>query len=262
MKKWTLVLATLLGGMIGYAQEEGFHQYELPGYTDTPLLPGGEFRVHQKDRPLPQRVIPPDLNAAAESSAPSDATVLFDDKNLDHFQPTSWPVKEGVLIADKGNLLTKSAYGDCQFHVDWRSPNSAQGSPSNMGNSGILFMGLYELQIYDSFSSKIYADGSAAAIYGQIPPLVNACRKPGEWQTYDVIFMAPKFDKDGKLLEAARITVLHNGVLVQNNTKILGPMAYKATYPYKAHAAKLPLMIQGHNSPVEFRNIWIRELDR
>ena len=129
-----------------------------------------------------------------------------------------------------------------------------------MGNSGIFLMGLYELQIYDSYSSKIYADGSAAAMYGQTPPLVNVCRKPGEWQSFDIVFVAPVFE-EGKLVEAARITVLHNGVLVQNHTKILGPTTHKALLSYEPHAAALPLMIQGHGSPVEFRNLWIRKLN-
>ena len=261
MRLFVFTLITLLGCVCVHAAEKGFHQYELTGFTNTPFLPGGEFRVHQSDRPLPVRVIPSKAPAIIGSSAPSDAVILFDGKNLDQFLPSPWLVTDGSVIAGKGNLVTKNAYGDCQFHVSWRAPGPPQGSPSNMGNSGILFMGLYELQVYDSYSSKIYADGSAAAIYGQIPPLVNACRKPGEWQTYDVIFMAPKFDKDGKLLEAARITVLHNGVLVQNNAKIIGPMAYKNFFPYKAHAAKLPITIQGHVSPVEFRDIWMRELD-
>ena len=260
MRIYVYALITLLVWMNIYAEEKGYHQYELVGFTNTPFLPGGEFRVHQKDRPLPPRVIPPEAPAVISSSAPSDAEMLFDGKNLDQFQPSQWQVKAGSVVAGKGNLVTKKAYGNCQLHICWRVPDPPTGSPANMGNSGILFMGLYELQVYDSYSSKIYADGGAASIYGQVPPLVNACRRPGEWQSYDVVFMAPKFDKDGKLLEAARITVLHNGVVVHNNTKIMGPMAYKYFCPYKAHAAKLPITIQGHASPVEYRDIWIREL--
>ncbi len=261
MRFFVFTAIAVLGCMGAHAEEKGFHAYELAGFTNTPFLPGGEFRVHQSDRPLPPRVIPSEAPAVTSGSAPSDSEILFDGKNLDQFLPGSWQVKEGSVVAGKGDLVTKKAYGDCQFHISWRAPDPPQGIPSNMGNSGILFMGLYELQVYDSYSSKIYADGSAAAIYGQIPPLVNACRRPGEWQSYDVIFMAPKFDTDGKLLEAAGITVLHNGVLVQNNAKIMGPMAYKNFFPYKAHAAKLPITIQGHASPVAFRDIWIRELD-
>ena len=130
----------------------------------------------------------------------------------------------------------------------------------NMGNSGVFFMQRYELQVFDSYTSKIYADGSAGAIYGQTPPLVNVCQPPGKWQTYDVVFTAPKF-AEGKLIEPARITVLHNGVLIQNNTRILGPTKHKKALPYQPHAAKLPFFLQGHSNPVEFRNIWIRELN-
>lgn len=197
---------------------------------------------------------PPDIKA------PSDATFLFDGTSLDHFHKTSWQVKEGLLIAGDDNLQTKKSYGDCQLHVEWRSPNPPSGDPGNMGNSGILLMGHYELQIYDSYSSKIYADGSAGAVYGQTPPMVNVCRPPGQWQSYDIIFKAPVF-KEGVLIREAMTTVFHNGVLIHYNTKILGPMAHRTTKPYKPHAAKLPLMIQGHHSPVAFGNIWIRELD-
>jgi len=258
MKLSALVLTAAC--MISCAQENGFYQYEYPGYEDTPLIPGSRFRVHQKDRPQPPRVIPAKRSGETWNLAPSDATVLFDGTTLEKFQKTSWKVKAGVLIAGEESLVTKSVYGDCQFHIEWRSPDPPRGEPDDMGNSGVFFMHLYELQIYDSFSSKIYADGSAAAIYGQTPPMVNVCDRPGQWQSYDVIFIAPVF-KGGKLVEEARITVLHNGVLVHNNTKILGPTAHRTTRPYKPHVAQLPIMIQGHSSPVEFRNIWIRELN-
>jgi len=121
-------------------------------------------------------------------------------------------------------------------------------------------MGLYEVQVLDSYENKTYADGMAGAIYGQYPPLVNACRQPGEWQSYDIIFKAPKFDADGKLLKPARMTVLHNGILIQENAELTGPTAHKARPPYKVHADKLPLMLQDHSHPVRFRNIWLREL--
>ncbi len=232
------MLTVFLACIAANAEEEGRFKYEL--------------KPNKTNLPQPPRVIPPKTTGEVGPAAPSDATVLFDGKSLDHFQETTWKIVEGALVAGHGNLTTKKAYGDCQLHIEWRAPAIPTGPPGRMGNSGVYFMDLYELQIYDSFSSKIYADGSAGAIYGQTPPLVNACRRPGQWQSFDVIFKAPVF-KDGKLIESARITVLYNNVLVQNNTKIRGETI---------HAAKLPLMIQGHSSPVQFRNIWIRELDK
>lgn len=259
MKLILVILSVLLFVSIATAEEPGWFKYEYPGYDDTPMIPGSEFRVHQQDRPQPPRVIPPETNGAPECAPPSDAIVLFNGTSLEHFDENTWKVKDGILIAGHGNLQTKEAFGDCQMHIEWRTPNPPEGEPANMGNSGVFFMGLYELQIYDSYSSKIYADGSAAAMYAQTPPLVNVCRKPGEWQSFDVIFTAPVFE-DNKLVEPGWITVLHNGVLVHNRTQILGPTAHRAYEPYKPHAAELPLMIQGHGSPVTFRNIWIRKL--
>jgi hypothetical protein len=258
MKKLILV-AIVLGCSLSFA-EDGFHKFEYPGYENLARIPGTEFTVHQKDRPLPPRVLPAAPGKDTGIAAPSDATVLFDGSSLEQFQKTSWKIIDGHLIAGKKALLTKSVFGDCQLYVEWRAPNPPQGKPGNMGNSGIYFMELYELQIYDSFSSKIYADGSAAAIYGQTPPLVNVCREPGQWQSFDVLFMAPKFEKD-KLVKAAKITVFHNGVVVHNNTKILGPTAHKTSEPYKPHETRGHIIFQGHSSPVEFRNMWIRDME-
>jgi hypothetical protein len=256
----TPALAALLTCAIAHGEEEGRFRYEYPGYDDAPRIPGSEFRVHQKDRPQPPRVRPPGPAGGEGPAAPSDATVLFDGTTLDRFEKTAWKVEGGVLVAGAGDLVSRTAYGDCQFHVEWRAPDPPSGRPANMGNSGIFFMGLYELQIYDSFSSKIYADGSAAAIYGQTPPLVNACRRPGLWQSYDVVFRAPVFE-EGRLIRPARVTALHNGVLVHDNTEVLGPTAHRAARPYRPHAPRLPIRIQGHSSPVRFRNIWVRTLD-
>lgn len=256
----TLTLTSLLvAAGAACAAEEGFHVYEYPGYVGLDRIPGTAYTVHQKDRPQPRRVIPGAV-ADCRVAAPSDAEVLFDGGSLERFRDNAWVVVDGVLRATRGGLVTKNSYGDCQLHVEWRTPNPPSGSPANMGNSGIFLMGLYELQIYDSYSSKIYADGSAAAIYGQTPPLVNACRKPGEWQSYDVIFRAPVF-RDGRLVEPARITVLHNGVLVHLDTEILGPTTHRKFTPYRPHPARLPIVFQAHKSPVEFRNIWVRDLD-
>ena len=241
-----------------YGQED-FHIYEFPGYKNLVKIPGSEFTVHQKDRPQPPRIIPTESKNSENLNAPSDATVLFNGKSLTNFEETTWKINNGHLVAGEGNMVTKSIYGDCQLHIEWRTPYPPQGEPGNMGNSGIFFMEQYELQIFDSYSCKIYADGSAAAIYGQTPPMVNVCRAPGEWQTFDILFSAPKLDGD-RVIEPARITVLHNDVVVHNNTKILGPTTHKDFLPYQFHEEKMPIMIQGHSSPVEFRNIWIRDL--
>ena len=259
MKTSVGLIFALVASVMAPAQQEGFHRFEYAGYEDTPLIPGTSFRVHQQDRPQAPYVNPGPNRRDLGTPAPTDATVLFDGSTLGQFQQTTWQIKEGVLVAGEGSLVTQSAFGDCQLHLEWRAPAPARGEPGNMGNSGVFFMGLYELQIYDSFSAKIYADGSAAAIYGQTPPLVNACARPGQWQSFDVIFTAPVF-KNGKLETGGRITVLHNDVLVHNHTKILGPTGHRVALPYQAHAPQLPLMIQGHGSPVAFRNIWIRKL--
>lgn len=237
--------------------EEGFHQYELPGYDNTPVIAGSEFKVHDKNRPQPPRVVP---GGEISVPPPADATVLFDGTSLEAFGDTTWEIRDGSLVATEKGLSTKQLFGDCQLHVEWRAPVEPASKPGCMGNSGIFLMQRYELQVFDSYSCKIYADGSAGAIYGQSPPLANACRKPGEWQSFDIIFTAPVF-KDGKLVKGARITVLHNGVLVQNDTKILGPTHHKQANPYQPHASRLPLLFQAHGSPVEYRNVWVRDLE-
>ena len=203
-----VVLAGLLLLSSAATAEAGFHEYTYPGYSDTPLIPGSEYVVHQEDRPLPPRVVVPP--SECESKPPSDAIVLFDGTGLDAFAENEWTIEEGVLVAAHGNIETKQAFGDCQLHLEWRAPAPPSGEPGNMGNSGVYLMQRYEIQIYDSYSARIYADGSAAAVYGQTPPLVNATRKPGEWQTFDIIFKAPEFEGD-KLVSPGKVTMLHNG---------------------------------------------------
>ncbi len=173
-----------------------------------------------------------------------------------------WKVENGYfeVVPKTGAIRTRQGFGDCQLHVEWMSPDPPNGKDQDRGNSGVYFMSTYELQVLDSYRSVTYADGQAAAVYGQYPPLVNASRKPGEWQTYDIVFRAPRFEGDGKLLRPARITVLHNGVLVQDNVEIMGPTTHQRRSPYKAHGSKLPIQLQDHTHPVRFRNIWIREL--
>lgn len=232
------------------------------GYKDTPVLPwtDGKWRVHDPDRPFPAIVTP---GEPTDGTPPSDAIVLFDGEDLSKWQPAAWKVQDGFVEAGDGSLLTKEAFGDCQLHVEWTAPTTPSKQMMNRGNSGVILMGKYEIQIFDSYRAneeQIYPDGQAASIYGQTPPLVNACRKPGQWQSFDILFTAPEFD-GRKLGAPAKVTVLHNGVLVHLDQQIMGPMAHRVILPYTAHPSKLPLLLQGHGSPVRFRNVWIRPLD-
>jgi hypothetical protein len=225
-----------------------------------------KWPIHDESRPMPPVVDPGP--AAAPAPVPSDAILLFDGRDLSEWTtskgaPAAWRVRDLYMevVKNSGSIRTKRAFGDCQLHVEWATPSPAVGSGQDRGNSGVFLMDLYEVQVLDSYNSKTYADGMAAAIYGQYPPLVNASRKPGEWQTYDIVFQRPRFDENGKVLAPARMTVLHNGVLVQDNEQLTGPTANKARPPYKAHADKLPISLQDHGHPVRYRNIWIRELE-
>ncbi len=197
---------------------------------------------------------------------PSDAIVLFDGKDLSKWKgaeggDAKWDVKDGVATVNgTGTISTKQEFGDCQLHVEWAAPMKVEGEGQGRGNSGIYFQGRYEVQVLDSYENKTYFHGQAGGVYKQTAPLVNACRKPGEWQTYDIIFHAPRFDKSGKLEKAATVTVLHNGVLIQDHTEILGTTSHVGHPKYAAHPLKQSLQLQDHHNPVKFRNIWIREL--
>jgi hypothetical protein len=205
--------------------------------------------------------------AGPPAPVPSDAIVLFNGKDLSGWTtakgaPAKWLVKDGYMEAVKGagSIQTERGFGDCQLHIEWASPAPAVGSGQDRGNSGVFLMNTYEVQVLDSYQSKTYADGMAAALYGQFPPLVSAVRKPGEWQTYDIVFRAPRFGPNGSVVSPARMTVIHNGVLVHDAQELTGPTAHKARPPYKAHADRLPIGLQDHSHPVRFRNIWLREL--
>ena len=196
---------------------------------------------------------------------PADAIVLFGGSDLSQWRSESggkagWEVKDGVATVSKtGNIVTKQSFGDCQLHIEWATPAEVQGEGQGRGNSGVIFQQRYELQILDSYQNKTYFNGQAGAVYSQYAPLVNVSRKPGEWQSYDVIFHAPRFDENGRLTRAATMTVLHNGVLVQDHVEIKGPTAQQPA-KYVAHPLKQPLVLQDHGNPIRFRNIWIREL--
>jgi len=204
---------------------------------------------------------PPVITPGDGNAAPSDAIVLFDGKDLSQWNNgDKWIIKDGVAISAKTSITTKQMFGDCQIHVEWASPSEVKGSGQGRGNSGVYIQNRYEIQVLDSYKNETYFDGQAASLYKQRPPLVNACRKPGEWQTYDIIFTAPRFDENKKLEKPGYVTVIHNGVLVQNHTEIEGTTAYDRPAAYSAHPLKQPLQLQFHGDPVRFRNIWIREL--
>ena len=230
--------------------------------------PEKEWPPNDRSRPEPAIITPGTASTQARAGAPpSDAIILFNGKDLSNWEsvkggPAEWTVGDGYFMVkpEAGDIRTKAAYGDCQLHVEWSAPNPPRGKDQDRGNSGVYLQGLYEIQVLDSFDNVTYADGEAAAVYGEFPPLVNACRKPGEWQTYDIVFHGPRFDTDGKLLRKATVTVLFNGVLVQDHVKIMGPTWNLKRLPYHPTPEKLPLMLQDHHHPVRYRNLWIREL--
>ena len=223
------------------------------------------WRAHDLNRPLPPVVTP--ASSTAPGRPPSDAIVLFDGSDLSEWEskgdgPTKWLLKDKNLIPtpDAGYIRTRKAFGDVQLHLEWSAPSPPKGDGQGRGNSGVYLMGLYEVQILDSFKNKTYADGQCASLYGQNPPLVNACLPPGEWQAYDIIFRRPRFSADGQLISPAIMTVFQNGVLVQDHFKLWGPTEWLSYEEYEKHADKLPLRLQDHGNPVRFRNIWVREL--
>lgn len=225
-----------------------------------------EWPLHSTERPRPPVVDPGP--AGPPAPIPSDAIVLFDGTDLSAWEKQGggepgWRAADGVaeIVAGAGDIQTRRAFGDVQLHIEWASPSPARHSGQDRGNSGVFFMTHYEVQILDSYDNDTYPDGQAAALYGQYPPLVNASRPPGEWQTYDIIFRRPRFAQDGSLTEPARITVFHNGALVHDNAALMGRTADKRRAEYASHADALPLSIQDHDSPVRFRSIWIRPLD-
>jgi hypothetical protein len=236
------------------------------GFTNLAQIPGTPWRIHDAARPHP-RIITPGSTAGAP---PSDAIVLFDGKDLSKWGQmkdgqlvdTRWPVRDGYFEtgAGSGSMMTREKFGDVQLHVEFATPSPGRGASQDRGNSGVILMGRYEIQVLDSFENITYADGQAASIYGEYPPLVNAARKPGEWQTYDIVFEAPKFN--GTLLVApAYATVIWNGVLVQHRRPLMGPTSGTRTpHTYVAHDAELPLTLQDHAHPVHYRNVWIRRL--
>ena len=214
-------------------------------------------------KPVPPVVTP----GKTAHDAPSDAIVLFDGTNLNAWESdkggaAAWTLGGGAMTVSpgKGGIKSKQNFGSCQLHIEWKSPEVVKGEGQGRGNSGIFFMGQYELQVLDSYNNTTYSNGQAGSLYKQHMPMANACRKPGEWQVYDVIFNAPEFYEDGRIKSAATFTVFHNGVLIHHNAALLGQTAFIGLPKYEKHATELPLMLQDHGDLVSFRNIWVRRL--
>ncbi len=221
------------------------------------------WQIHDPTRPLPPVVVPADQCG----QPPSDAVILFDGKDLSAWQsskdggPAKWKVENGFVevAAKTGDIRTKESFGSCQLHIEWATPEQVKGVSQECGNSGVFLMDKYEVQLLDSYGNTTYADGQAGAIYGQNPPLVNACKAPGQWQSYDIIFHAPVFNGQ-KVVKPATVTILHNGVLIQDHWEIKGSTFHKIPAKYEPHPDKMPIHLQDHGNPTRFRNIWIRPL--
>jgi len=238
------------------------------GYDDTPLIPGSMYRVHDGARPQPRVVTPGTASTqAAPGLPPSDAVVLFDGADLSGWvsardgSPAAWKVEHGYMevVPKSGNIASRAHFGDCQLHVEWAEPELVKGDSQGRGNSGVFLMGIYEIQVLDCYQNPTYADGLTGSLYGQCPPLVNACRKPGEWQTYDIVWEGPRFE-GAALIRPAAVTVLQNGVLLHHRQQLLGPTCHRTSDPYQPHPSTGPLHLQDHGDLVRFRNIWYRPL--
>ena len=228
-------------------------------------VPRGRWKQHSMVRPKPPVVVAQGI--ATPQPAPADAVVLFGGNALDQWvtdtgEPVAWTVGDGFFEVkpNAGAILTRESFGDVQLHLEWASPSPASGTGQDRGNSGVFLMGRYEIQILDTFQADTYADGQTGAVYGEAPPLFNASLPPGAWQTFDIVFRGPQFSADGALLAPAFVTVLHNGVAVQNNERIPGPTSWLNTLSYQPHPREAPIRLQDHGQAVRFRNIWVRRL--
>ncbi|MBN1443692.1 MAG: DUF1080 domain-containing protein [Planctomycetes bacterium] len=255
------VLAAALGAVGYHCIRQVFAEEESGWNRGLPQQHKSIWKVHDDRRPKPPPVAP----GAECREPPADAIVLFDGEDLSRWNG-KWKVENGYMEANStGSITTKDSFGDCQLHIEYMAPSPPQKGDQARGNSGIILMTHYEVQVLDNYDNPTYSDGYIGAVYGQHPPLVLACRKPGEWQTYDIVFRAPRFkgETGDEVEEPGRVTVFLNGVLVQHNAEIYGWVAYRSLAKNRRHPDRLPLLLQDHGDrqPVRFRNIWIRELD-
>ena len=260
MKPIAVYSILVMGAILGPALQPGMSHADEPA-----TAPARRWKQHSMSQPKPPVVA--GQPSTAPSPVPADAVVLFGGSGLkawvsDGDAPAAWTVKDGYFEVkpEAGWIETRESFGDMQMHLEWASPSPPAGTGQNRGNSGIFVMGRYEIQILDNFGADTYADGQAGAVYGEAPPLLNASLAPGAWQTFDIIFRGPRFSADGQLLDAAHVTVLHNGVAVQNNERILGPTSWLNFLAYQPHPQEAPIRLQDHGQPVRFRNIWVRRL--
>ena len=265
---WTAI-AALAAAVLWLAACLAAQQDHDLGFKDTPMLPGQPWHVHDPDRPHPRVVTP----GTTPGAPPSDAIVLFDGKDLSKWAQAGqgadrgktvdakWKVGDGYFeVAPRtGDLFTREKFGSIQLHIEWMEPAGIRGRSQDRGNSGVYFMSRYEIQVLDAWENPTYADGQAGAMYGQWPPLANPARKPGEWNTYDIAFEAPRFE-NGKLARPGYQTVFYNGVLVHVHKEILGATVYRAVAKYSPHGAEEPLLLQDHGHPMRFRNVWLRPI--
>jgi hypothetical protein len=256
---WLLTVA-----MLGvFSIRTAWSQQPNLGYDDTPFQPDGKWRIHDVRRPAPPSVVPGPFVSAPP---PRDAVILLaDGADLSSWPTDSgaaapWAMAQGVLQTGKGMIRTKAEFTDIQLHVEFATPSTVAGNSQDRGNSGVFLAGVFEIQVLDSFDNPTYADGQAAAMYGQHPPLVNASRRPGEWQSYDIAFTAPRFASTGELSSPAVVTAFHNGVLVHHARPFWGGTAHRRIAPYKPEMARGPIRLQDHGNPVRYRNVWVRSL--
>lgn len=261
---WMGVMVISVAGM----KAQNPQKKEVIQYVDTDT---GRWMVHDENRPAPPVITPGSCGSQASPvKAPSDAIVLFDGTDIANWvnakgEPAKWIVRDGYMESVKkaGDIRTRQQFGSCQLHVEFATPSVVTGNGQERGNSGVFLQGIYEIQVLDSYENKTYPDGQCGALYGRAVPLVNACCKPGQWQAYDVVYRGPIFDADGKVIRKAMFTVLHNGILIHDHVELAGGTGWISAHAitgYAPHPDKGPIMLQDHNNPVRFRNIWIREL--
>lgn len=256
----------ILGTMASLVLAKHHNKKTELGYRDTPFIPGKKWRVHDGTRPQP-RIVTPATTFSHSAPPPSDATILFDGRDLLNFeksdgQPAAWKVENGYaeVVPGSGSIQTKEHFGDFHLHLEFATPHQVEGESQGRGNSGVIMFPKYEVQILDSFQNPTYPDGQAGALYGQLPPRVNASMPPGAWQSYDIIFESARWDEE-TLIKKAKVTVIHNGVVLHHGQEFSGLTSHRRVGSYaKPHPPQGPIQFQDHNNPMRFRNIWIREL--